>query len=71
MRFAVNTSLVFGDLPLERRPQAARDAGGSPQPTAESWRPFDSVTPAGREVEHLPGDGDPFARLPWEDRADG
>ena len=48
MRFAVNTSLVFGDLPLKRRPQAARDAGFT---VVESWWPFDSVAPADREVE--------------------
>jgi hydroxypyruvate isomerase len=48
VRFAVNTSLLFGDLPLERRPQAARDAGFT---AVESWWPFDSATPADREVE--------------------
>lgn len=48
MRFAVNTSLLFGDLPLERRPQAARDAGFT---AVESWWPFDAVAPADREVE--------------------
>ena len=48
MRFAVNTSLLFGDLPLERRPQAARDAGFT---AVESWWPFGSVPPTDREVE--------------------
>lgn len=48
MRWAVNTSIVFGDLPLERRPQAARDAGFT---AVESWWPFDSVSPPDREVE--------------------
>ena len=43
MRVAVNTSLLFGDLPLERRPQAARDAGFT---AVESWWPFDAVAPA-------------------------
>lgn len=48
MRVAVNTSILFGDLPLERRPQAARDAGFT---AVESWWPFSSATPADREVE--------------------
>jgi hydroxypyruvate isomerase len=54
VRFAVNTSLLFGDLPLEHRPQAVRDAGFT---AVESWWPFDSwwsfdaVAPADREVE--------------------
>jgi hydroxypyruvate isomerase len=48
VRFAVNTSLLFGDLPLERRPQAARDAGFT---AVESWWPFDAVAPADREVD--------------------
>jgi hydroxypyruvate isomerase len=48
VRWAVNTSILFGDLPLERRPQAARDAGFT---AVESWWPFASVAPAEREVE--------------------
>ncbi len=43
MRWAVNTSLVFGDLSRERRPQAARDAGFT---AVGSWWPFDSATPS-------------------------
>jgi hydroxypyruvate isomerase len=48
VRFAVNTSLVLGDLPLQRRAAAARAAGFT---AIESWWPFDSVTPADRDVE--------------------
>jgi hydroxypyruvate isomerase len=48
VRWVVNTSILFGDLPLERRPQAARDAGFT---AVESWWPFDSTTPADREVD--------------------
>ena len=48
MRRAVATSVPVGDLPLERRPQAARDAGST---AVESWWPVESVPPAGREVE--------------------
>ena len=48
MRWAVNTSILFGDLPLERRPQAAREAGFT---AVESWWPFASATPADREVD--------------------
>ena len=48
MRWVVNTSILFGDLPLERRPQAAREAGFT---AVESWWPFASATPADREVD--------------------
>jgi len=48
VRWAVNTSLLFGDLPLEPRAQAARDAGFT---AVESWWPFDSAAPADRDVE--------------------
>ncbi|MGY1708366.1 hydroxypyruvate isomerase family protein [Geodermatophilus sp. SYSU D00758] len=48
MRWAVNTSILFGDLPRERRPHAAREAGFT---AVESWWPFDSATPGDREVE--------------------
>ncbi|WP_448638605.1 hydroxypyruvate isomerase family protein [Geodermatophilus sp. URMC 63] len=48
MRVAVNTSILFGDLPLERRPAAARAAGFT---AVESWWPFNAVVPGDREVE--------------------
>ncbi|SDC91609.1 hydroxypyruvate isomerase [Geodermatophilus telluris] len=48
MRLAVNTSILFGDLPVERRPAAAREAGFT---AVESWWPFDAVVPGDREVE--------------------
>lgn len=43
----VNCSILFADLPLLRRPQAARDAGFG---AVEFWWPFSSAVPSDREV---------------------
>ncbi len=48
VRFDVNLSILFGDLPLTDRPAAARRAGFT---AVESWWPFDAAVPADREVE--------------------
>lgn len=46
--YTVNCSILFTDLPLLQRPQAARDAGFD---SVEFWWPFDSVVPADRDVD--------------------
>nr|WP_238403951.1 TIM barrel protein [Gordonia desulfuricans] len=43
----VNCSILFTDLPLLRRPQAARDAGFG---AVEFWWPFDSGVPSEKDV---------------------
>ncbi|WLP93257.1 TIM barrel protein [Gordonia sp. NB41Y] len=47
LRLTVNCSILFTDLPLLRRPQAARDAGFG---AVEFWWPFDSAVPSDRDV---------------------
>ena len=47
LRFDVNCSILLTELPLLRRPQAARDAGF---PAVESWWPFPAPVPDDREV---------------------
>ena len=49
-RLTVNCSMLFTDLPLLRRPQAARDAGFD---AVEFWWPFDDAVPADREVDEF------------------
>lgn len=47
-RYVVNCSMLFPDLPLLRRPRAARDAGFE---AVEFWWPFDTPLPGDTEVE--------------------
>ncbi len=47
-RYDVNCSLVFAELPLLQRPQAARDAGFA---AVEFQWPFDTALPADAEVD--------------------
>ncbi|MBP2367985.1 hydroxypyruvate isomerase [Pseudonocardia parietis] len=44
----MNCSILFTDLPLHERPQAARDAGFD---AVEFWWPFAEAVPANREVD--------------------
>jgi hydroxypyruvate isomerase len=48
LRFAVNTSILFPDLPAVARSRAAAEAGFD---AVESWWPFPSAVPGDREVE--------------------
>lgn len=48
LRYDVNTSILFTELPLLERPQAVRDAGFA---AVESWWPFARAVPADREVD--------------------
>ncbi|GAB3663008.1 TIM barrel protein [Actinocorallia lasiicapitis] len=48
MRFAVNCSLLFAELPLLERPRAARRAGFD---AVEFWWPFPTATPSAAEVD--------------------
>lgn len=48
MRYDVNLSLLFTELPLLRRAEAARAAGFS---AVEFWWPFDTAAPGDREVD--------------------
>ncbi len=50
VRFDVNCSLLFGELPLLQRPQAARDAGFD---AVELWWPFADPVPSDREAQAL------------------
>ncbi|TQK31191.1 hydroxypyruvate isomerase [Arthrobacter sp. SLBN-53] len=47
-RYVVNCSMLFADLPLLRRPEAARDAGFD---SVEFWWPFESAVPTDTEVQ--------------------
>jgi hydroxypyruvate isomerase len=47
-RLAVNCSILFTELPLLQRPQAAADAGFE---AVEFWWPFDSALPGDAEVD--------------------
>ena len=47
-RYLANCSMLFTELPVLRRPAAAREAGFA---AIEFWWPFASPTPAGAEVE--------------------
>jgi hydroxypyruvate isomerase len=46
--YTVNCSLLFTELPLNERPQAARDAGFH---AVEFWWPFEDATPPQDEVD--------------------
>lgn len=48
LRFAVNCSLLFTELPLLERPAAARDAGFD---AVEFWWPFPEAVPGDRDVD--------------------
>lgn len=48
MRYDVNISILFPDLPLLRRPAAAVAAGFD---AIETWWPFDTPAPAAQEVD--------------------
>ncbi|MEO3884144.1 TIM barrel protein [Nonomuraea sp. B5E05] len=50
MRFTVNLSILFTDLPLLERPAAAAKAGFD---AVEMWWPFDGPDPAGAELAAL------------------
>lgn len=50
MRYDVNLSLVFGDVPLGRRAEAARAAGFG---AVESWWPFETAAPDDKSVEEF------------------
>jgi hypothetical protein len=47
-RFVVNCSMLFTELPMLQRPQAARDAGFR---AIEFWWPFTAAVPADTEVD--------------------
>jgi hydroxypyruvate isomerase len=47
-RYVVNCSMLLTDLPMLRRPQAARDAGFA---AVESWWPFADAVPGDTEVD--------------------
>ncbi len=47
-RYVVNCSMLFADVPVLQRPQAARDAGFE---AVEFWWPFESAVPRDREVQ--------------------
>lgn len=51
-RYVVNCSILLTELPLLRRPQAARDAGFG---AVEFWWPFERAVPADSEVEAFIG----------------
>ncbi|SOD98983.1 hydroxypyruvate isomerase family protein [Blastococcus haudaquaticus] len=48
LRYAVNLSLLFRELPLRERPAAARDAGFD---AAEFWWPFSEAVPSDGDVD--------------------
>jgi Hydroxypyruvate isomerase len=50
MRFDVNLSILFTELPLPERPAAAAAAGFD---AVEMWWPFDSPQPSDRELDAL------------------
>lgn len=52
LRFAVNCSILFTELPLLRRPAAARAAGFG---AVEFWWPFAELVPGDREVDAFLG----------------
>ena len=48
LRYAVNLSILFTELPLLERPAAAREAGFT---AVEFWWPFDTAVAADRDVD--------------------
>ena len=50
LRFDVNCSILFTELPLLKRPAAARSAGFD---AVEFWWPFAEPVPADREVDRF------------------
>jgi hydroxypyruvate isomerase len=55
LRFDVNCSILLTELPLLKRPDAARAAGFD---AVEFWWPFDDPAPPDREVDGAPGTGE-------------
>jgi hydroxypyruvate isomerase len=63
LRFDVNCSILFTELPLLKRPTAARAAGFD---AVEFWWPFAEPVPADREVDAFIGslgDADDIAHI--------
>ena len=52
LRFDVNCSILFTELPLLMRPEAARAAGFG---AVEFWWPFPGPVPSDREVDAFTG----------------
>ncbi|MFI6297129.1 hydroxypyruvate isomerase family protein [Nonomuraea sp. NPDC050790] len=52
MRYTVNCSILFTDLPLLERPRAARAAGFD---AVEFWWPFETAVPSGVELDAFAG----------------
>jgi hydroxypyruvate isomerase len=52
VKFDVNLSILFTELPLHERPGAARSAGFD---AVEFWWPFDVAVPADRDVDAFVG----------------
>lgn len=50
MKYAINCSILFKELPLLERPQAAKDAGFD---AVEFWWPFDTAEPNAGEVDEF------------------
>ncbi|TNC22498.1 hydroxypyruvate isomerase family protein [Amycolatopsis alkalitolerans] len=50
MRYDINLSILFTELPLLRRAEAARAAGFT---AVEYWWPFDTASPGDREVDEF------------------
>ncbi|WP_312867952.1 hydroxypyruvate isomerase family protein [Amycolatopsis pithecellobii] len=50
MRYDANLSILFTELPLRRRAEAARAAGFT---AVEYWWPFDTAAPGDREVDEF------------------
>ena len=48
LRFDVNCSILFTELPLTQRPGAARKAGFA---GVEFWWPWNAMTPADKEAD--------------------
>ncbi len=48
LRYAVNCSLLFTELPLLERPAAVKEAGFD---AVEFWWPFSTAGPGDREVD--------------------
>jgi hydroxypyruvate isomerase len=48
IRYAVNLSILFPEVPLLQRPAAAREAGFT---AVEFWWPFPEAVPADRDVD--------------------
>ncbi|MCW2939897.1 MAG: glyoxylate carboligase [Actinomycetia bacterium] len=63
MRYDVNLSMLFTELPLLERPAAARAAGFD---AVEMWWPFAVPVPGDREIDTLPDAGVRFIHIDIE-----